>query len=1633
MYKYLFTLILFATTFSLIAQNPYGNEWIKENQKYVKIKVSENGIHRISYSQLAAAGFLTENPNVQNFQVFYRGTEIPIYLEGNNNPTFENGEFIEFYGKKNDGKLDESLYPSNLQPNTEVSLYAEESYYFLTVGSSAGKRYVNTSLNNSALTPEPFIIYTSSANFAESYYPGSYLIDVMSLSEYQEGEGYLGSLYGIGTTQSRTLPTANAINAGSYTPKLSYYVAGRSNANTTNANGYNHHLRISINNNTLTDASFKGYEISKATIDLSYSLITNATTTVNFSSINDLGAVTDFQAAAYARITYARSLDAANFNYLPFKIYGNATEALLNFTNNNWSEAYVIDETNALRYSGSKSGTTTSFIVRNFEDNLLHVYASNAYKTPSVEPVTFNLIKANNFNAKLLIVTHQSLLASANEYASYKTSKGYNTLVITTEELYNQFFYGQHHPLAIKNFVRYLLLNGTITTKPEYLLLLGKGYETPKFRLNEDLVPTMGYPSSDSYLTSEIIDQNMAPALATGRIPAKTNTEVLTYLNKLKQYDQQGNETWRKNIINITGGANSSEDASFSQYLKSLSSVAEKEYFGAKTINYYKSVTDPITDNLTSKISENINGGVGLLNFLGHGSTTSTAVSIGNPSYLNNANKLLVYLINGCSTGNAFVNGSLGEDYIFQENKGAIAWIGTSSEGVASYLFNYTNLLFQNSFNSNYGSSIAQNMSRTARAYQSANDNLNKAHLRQYIFLGDPTINFYSPTMPDYEIKDQDIGLQDKNLTVNSPVVKLFAIVKNIGKANSNSVPIQVSRTLPNNTTINYPVVNYNKILNTDTILVELDNTLPNIAGNNKFTFVIDPTNSISEISKTNNTGVFNYILQSTGITIISPSNFAITNDANVELKVQANDLFSANKNYVFEIDSVITFDSNWKKSSPNISSKAFASWKPTFNAENGKVYYWRAKQINENGQSSEWQTSSFTYIDNIPYGWNQSHYQQYSNIIGNNIVFNNEDKKFEFTSTAFPIQIKTKGNDGAAAADRRIRVGVTVGALSFSPAEFEGFAIAAFNPNVTYKMYSYSSAYNFPSGGSADAYGTGQFFFNTNNATDVDSLTNYLRNIPEGFYVAGFNGRNFNPKGLPQATQDLLTNLGLTKITSINNGEPYAFWTQKKVNKKITPLELTADYTSTTPATAQIIDFSYDFLYPWNNGTMTSELIGPAYNWTEAVFNLEQEASDILTYDIIGVDKNGTQTLLKTNLTTTTTALADIPADTYPFIKLGIKATDNQNNTLANFKGWRVIYNPYPDVTFNTDIANSFYSNSLNEGDSIKLSIGVSNLEKTISDEVLVNYKLTKADRTVVNGLIKTLNPLNYGAVETVNFSYPTNQLVGENAIQLSLQPKNGKDKNELNNYVSYNFNVVSDNKEPIIDVFFDNKRIINGELVSPSPKISISVADENKHLLLADTNSIELYIKTENEQNFKRIAFSDNKINIQNIGTANQNKIDFLYTPNTLADGRYTLKLRGKDASGNYNTTNDYVVEFEVINEQTITNFLPYPNPFTTSMKFVFQVTGKVPDQIKIQIMTVTGKIVREVFKNELGNINIGNNISDFTWDGTDQFGDRLANGVYFYNVIVENNDKSEIKHRTNTADNFFKKNFGKIYLMR
>ena len=74
----------------------------------------------------------------------------------------------------------------------------------------------------------------------------------------------------------------------------------------------------------------------------------------------------------------------------------------------------------------------------------------------------------------------------------------------------------------------------------------------------------------------------------------------------------------------------------------------------------------------------------------------------------------------------------------------------------------------------------------------------------------------------------------------------------------------------------------------------------------------------------------------------------------------------------------------------------------------------------------------------------------------------------------------------------------------------------------------------------------------------------------------------------------------------------------------------------------------------------------------------------------------------------------------------------------------------------------------------------------------------------------------------------------------------------------------------------------------------------------------------------------------------------------------------------------------------------------------------------------------MVKTISLNDMGNLRIGNNITDYAWDGTDEFGDPLANGVYMYKVSAKINGKS-IELNEDKNSNLFKNDLGKLYIMR
>jgi hypothetical protein len=127
-------------------------------------------------------------------------------------------------------------------------------------------------------------------------------------------------------------------------------------------------------------------------------------------------------------------------------------------------------------------------------------------------------------------------------------------------------------------------------------------------------------------------------------------------------------------------------------------------------------------------------------------------------------------------------------------------------------------------------------------------------------------------------------------------------------------------------------------------------------------------------------------------------------------------------------------------------------------------------------------------------------------------------------------------------------------------------------------------------------------------------------------------------------------------------------------------------------------------------------------------------------------------------------------------------------------------------------------------------------------------------------------------------------------------------------------------------------------------------------------------------------------------------------------LAAGLHTITFKAWDV---YNNPITAEIQFVVIGNESIAleHVLNYPNPFVSYTEFWFSHNRPFePLDVQVQVMTITGKIVWT--KNQTVTTD-GFLSRDITWDGKDDFGDRIGKGVYVYKLTVKStlsNKKAE-----------------------
>ncbi len=1659
--------ILFILLLVKISVAQYGNEWINYSQPYFKFPISKSGIFKIDSATLANNGISVSSVNPQNIQVFIYGKEQYLYIKGESDGVFNTNDYIEFYTDNLAPKLDSMLYwnISNV-PNPYKSMFNDTIYAFLTWNNSTtNKRLtIETDTSCAAYTSENYFYTESITEYHTAYnFVGQYL-DGVGDPRYTAGEG-LGLFIGRGGYQTTTLMTTNVYTTSPLPVQLKFSTSGAGNDNLLLND---HHIKVNMydfssTNISVWDTVFKGWQNFTRTFYINSNVLNVATRPV-IQLMADCSTSTNTDIGLYIHYFYLKYPifpDLYNSNaftvFVNDNISGKTYLNINNVTGGSTNKIIFYDLTNNKRIENQFISGKLKVLIPNSggekkcyltaEDNITNVLALTKVNNGTGYFTDYSVAKDSAF----VIITHPSLLSSANQYKAYRqTAVGgsYQVILATTNELYEAFGYGiNKHPQSIRNFSKFLIDNMPI--KPKYLLLIGKAtapeYAAPSF--SENIVPSMGYPPSDVLLTSSLHGTlSIKPEISTGRLAALTNNQVMDYLTKVQQHESTGYENWKKQVLHFAGGVNVSEQSVFLSYLNNYKSIIEDTLFGGNVTTFRKTSSAPIQITMSDSIKNLFNEGAALATFFGHGSTSGFDISIDDPTLYSNAGKYPVFLSNSCLSGNIYNLGnySVSEEWIFTSQKGAIDFIASSSIGISGYLNIFSTQFYQNVAYTLYGKGIGDNIQLITDNANNSGDAILQLSTMDMNLHGDPSIKLWNNKLPDYAITNADVSFDTQSYPDS---IGILVNIKNIGKAIVDSFIVKITRIFPNGDTVTYlKNVKAPYYLLPFKMFIYTDYT--RAGGLNKFSVYVDYLNKITESNETNNytIGTVDLFINSGDIVPVYPYEYAIVPKSNsITLKASTTDPLYPNTAWRFQLDTTDKFTSPINQIVIN-SPGGVVEWTITLPFRDSTVYYWRvSKDSVLPSDKFLWRESSFQTIGN-KHGWGQAHYFQFKKDAYQYVHYNRPQRNFTFANNIISVFCKTAFY-GVLSFDQIIySLNNDIKAVwSCSP---NGWTIAVFDSISGAPWASTLPSYSNPSSqigmynnchcdGSRPLYA---FDFGLGSYCGTDAawqthIENFLNLIPNNNWVLAYSPKSYaGPYNYSPSLINAFHNIGSAQFGVASDTLPMIIFGKKGMIAG-------QAHEIVAPTAHNYIVLNDSIKTRWNTGFITSTVIGPSSKWRSLhwrVASLDMPKTDTTVIKLVGIKNNGTQDTLAV-FTEDSLDVLDlsnyIDATVYPFAKLVAIMKDNINKTAPQLKRWQVIYDEAPECAINPKKAFYLKNDTIQQGDNYIVAYAIENIGTVpFTDSLLVTYSLEKNGLTIPLPNKLKAKPFYPSAIIVDTISVNTTTFTGNTNLWIDVNPpghtKYQYEQFHFNNVMQLSFNTSRDITNPLLDVTFDGVRILNGDIVSAKPNILMTVKDENKFLLLNDTSDFNVYLKKPGQPSETKLFFAKD---IQFIAAANSsNSCKLEYLP-TLGDGTYTLRVHATDRSSNKSGVSDYIIGFEVINKPTVTQIMNYPNPFSTSTRFVFTLTGvEVPEQINIQIMTITGKVVKTIRREDLGFIHIGRNITEYAWDGKDDFGDKLANGVYLYKVNVKlHGNKMEIN--PTEADKFFTKEIGKLVILR
>jgi hypothetical protein len=802
----------------------WGQVGMLSKGNWVKVAVPNEGVYQLTGAQLKAMGF-TGKLNANQVQLYgidlsYLNEKVPnalpdsltemaIEMQDGGDEIFDDQDKLLFYAQGHYKWISSNLLEAPIRQKITSN---DSLYFFLRIGAN-GKRIA--SFNK-----------TGTASKIVQTYSAKWLIEKDTINILSSGKIWLGDPMGIGlgkkTTQSFPLNMEGLqLNAPiifqsqfaastyqtdvTFAIKLNDQTLSTKLLNPVSGNIFDDAYKIRFDSSTIwldkTKVLKVGQSLSNMNLQVDFNAVTGSTGWIDYMALHGQRTIGYWGNTGFGfDYQTSKPLD----QLVEFEIQNATTQTRV------WDLSRYLQPVSLSTQMGQNAITT--FKAADAAQKYFYVFEANKINSAQFSSVIRNDTSFSVSPVDYIIITAPDYLPAANALKLFhEKQNGYKVGLFNATQVYNEMASGQSSPIAIRNFIKYIIEQSKLKNqvRPAYVLLFGMGnFNAQKIQINKEL-PVYTSEVSNAILTSYSSDDFYAIhqpgnqiqftqtidslSLAIGRIPARTIAEANKMVEKLIQYQSSKKMgLWQNQLTWVA------DDADYNLHLQDAEEIIGNLKIKTANWNHKKLYLDlfkasqTLTGNtypdVNKAIQESVQAGTLVLNYTGHGNflrlTEEAVISKSEMQSWNNAGKLPIMVTASCDFAPYDQPGTapIGFDALMQNDKGIIALVA-ANRLVFAYSNKQINDAFMQALLVPNSSGQFMSIGQALQAAKKFNFSRNGDRLNAFKFglMGDPAMRI---VQPKYQIKCTDLNQLPWSDTINLKAGGKYTIKGNLSAKN---------------------------------------------------------------------------------------------------------------------------------------------------------------------------------------------------------------------------------------------------------------------------------------------------------------------------------------------------------------------------------------------------------------------------------------------------------------------------------------------------------------------------------------------------------------------------------------------------------------------------------------------------------------------------------------------------------------------------------------------------------------------------------------------------------------------------------------------------------------------------------